>query len=316
MDEHYPETPSLLTQSLLQTKISTLNPPAPLCVNSTESVETVLGMLRSNSLGSVLIQKPDKTLEGIFTEQDSVRRIALSGADLASPISKHMTPEPKTLRSRASIARAIYSMAKGNFRHLPLVSADRIPEGVLSVRDTVRYIFSLILDKRSSRTGQFLNAEALSAFLNSSVETLKLKQAIVLDESSPVQSALQQMTDARVGALIAVDSKRKLQGIFTERDFLSKLSEKKDWLSPTIASVMSRNPAFARSGSTLKHCVQLMSEGGYRHIPIVDRDDHPLHILSVRDFINSFGDSVVSDLETEKQERVKEDEGEKTLSEE
>jgi CBS domain-containing protein len=55
-------------------------------------------------------------------------------------LSDYMTGSPVTLPETAPIAHALSLMSNYGFRHLPIVDEGRVPIGVISFRDVVRFM--------------------------------------------------------------------------------------------------------------------------------------------------------------------------------
>jgi CBS domain-containing protein len=85
---------------------------------------------------------------------------------------------------------------------------------------------------------------------------------------------------------VLVGSSGRLVGIFTERDVLTKVVFRHDGPLTPLESVMTPNPETLEAGATINYALNMMSVGGYRHIPIVDRDHKPVGVLSVRDIVD------------------------------
>lgn len=82
-------------------------------------------------------------------------------------------------------------------------------------------------------------------------------------------------------------------GIFTERDYLMKVATQTGADASTTADFgrlplerfMTRGPRTLSLEDDLDTAICLMTEGGYRHLPLVDRDGSLAGVLSVRDII-------------------------------
>ncbi|HMM77782.1 MAG TPA: CBS domain-containing protein [Gammaproteobacteria bacterium] len=98
----------------------------------------------------------------------------------------------------------------------------------------------------------------------------------------PVAEAARQMQQRQVGAIVVVQDDR-LVGIFTERDALFRVVAA--GVDPTItpvAEVMTRNPAALDPGQPFAAALELMHEGQFRHVPIVE-NGRPVGMVSSRD---------------------------------
>lgn len=94
------------------------------------------------------------------------------------------------------------------------------------------------------------------------------------------------MADQGVGAVLVMDG-TALQGIFTERDALNRvLAEERDPDATRIAEVMTSDLVTLGPKATAVDALRLMTEIGFRHLPVVE-EDHIYGIISLRDFIGA-----------------------------
>jgi CBS domain-containing protein len=100
-----------------------------------------------------------------------------------------------------------------------------------------------------------------------------------------VLAAAEAMAAAKVGSLLIVDGKGALEGIFTERDALVRvLAKGLDPAKTTLAEVMTGQAHLQTipPDRPLGHALHLMFEGGFRHVPVVDKGK-PVGMISARD---------------------------------
>jgi CBS domain-containing protein len=106
---------------------------------------------------------------------------------------------------------------------------------------------------------------------------------------STLQACLDIMQKHRVGSLLVVDASDRLVGIFTERDFLLKvLGKVPDFSSVQVKDFMTKDPVREKPDASLAFALSVMSHGGFRHVPIVDQDDTPIGMVSVKDVVDYF----------------------------
>ncbi len=130
-----------LSAEFLSKSLSELKPKTPLCVSETSSLGEVIGLLQKYSVGSVLVIDSDGKVCGIFTERDCLLKVIGKVSDLAgTKISSVMTRNPETQMLDGTIAYALNLMSLGGFRHLPIVDEDRMPVGIISVKQVVDYL--------------------------------------------------------------------------------------------------------------------------------------------------------------------------------
>lgn len=101
-----------------------------------------------------------------------------------------------------------------------------------------------------------------------------------------VRAAAKAMTEAHVSAIAVVDAKdaTRIVGIFTERDAVMKVLAV--GLNPDttlLSDVMRRDPQTIRAALPLAYALHLMTEGGFRHVPVVDDDGKLVGMVSARD---------------------------------
>ena len=109
-------------------------------------------------------------------------------------------------------------------------------------------------------------------------------QPLAATADDSVGSVMQLLRAQRTGAVLICEGS-KLVGIFTERDALKLMARSAD-LSTPVRDIMSSSPATIASSATVGEAIRKMSEGGYRHLPIVDRDHKPTGVLAVHGIVH------------------------------
>jgi CBS domain-containing protein len=119
-----------------------------------------------------------------------------------------------------------------------------------------------------------------------SIGSIGLKEPLTVLPTTSLAECIRLMQQRRVGSILVTGPNGKLQGIFTERDCLMKvLGIEKSLETVTVTEYMTKNPFRERPEASLAFALNLMSNGGFRHIPIVDQDDIPIGIISVKDVV-------------------------------
>jgi CBS domain-containing protein len=109
------------------------------------------------------------------------------------------------------------------------------------------------------------------------------QQLLELPATATVRSAARAMRERHVGAVL-VTADGHLDGIFTERDMVNRVvAEGRDPDRTTLAEVMTADPDTIAPTTTAIEALRLMNDGGYRHLPIVERG-RVVGIVSRRDF--------------------------------
>jgi len=152
-----------------------------------------------------------------------------------------------------------------------------------------------IMAERAAKP-KLLGADSLRVPL----KVLPLPKPVTVKASDSIEDAVAKMQAGHFGCVLAVHADGKLAGIFTERDVLFKLALKgKDWKKETVASFMTANPESLPFDASLAFALNMMTEGGYRHVPIVDKNGVAVAICSMKDvvrYITGFFEKEVKNL--------------------
>jgi CBS domain-containing protein len=118
----------------------------------------------------------------------------------------------------------------------------------------------------------------------SRVGQLPLKEVPVLNEDGTIFQAVERMRAHSHGSILIV-REGKLAGIFTERDLL-KLMSQQESLDRPVSEVMTAHPRTVTRDDSLFNVMQLLDEGGYRRLPVVDADDNPVGLVDVKSVVH------------------------------
>ncbi len=114
-------------------------------------------------------------------------------------------------------------------------------------------------------------------------DVLAQRQLVSADQNMTVRAACRLMAEKKIGALLVLEN-QKIVGIFTERDALNKiLAAGLDPDASVLAQVMAHEPQTIRANKPLAYALHMMTEGGFRHVPVVDDDGLPVGMVSARD---------------------------------
>jgi len=108
---------------------------------------------------------------------------------------------------------------------------------------------------------------------------------LTISENSTATEATKKMNEYNVGCLVVLDSTGKFTGVLSERDMLVKiLAESRCPDKILTKDIMSINPVFCKSDTTIAKVELLMAEHKIRHVPIVEKGI-PIGMISSRDVI-------------------------------
>lgn len=102
----------------------------------TASVRDALKLMAEREIGSVLLMQGE-SLQGIFTERDYARKIALRGlASIDTQLADVMTTRLYVVGLRHTVQECLALMTQGKMRHLPVVEDSQVL-GLVSIGDLV-----------------------------------------------------------------------------------------------------------------------------------------------------------------------------------
>lgn len=99
---------------------------------------------------------------------------------------------------------------------------------------------------------------------------VKDQNPVLLCTQDTVQRACECMRARRTGSVLVVDEQQRLRGIFTGRDAVRVLAERRDAATTALADVMKADPITISPDRRAIDALRLMSDGGFRHIPVVE----------------------------------------------
>ncbi len=141
LDEtHLPDPKTAVERGLITDPISSLSPQPPIVASPETPVRDVLDLMIKHRIGCVLIVEQGQPV-GIFSERDALVRLNTRASELADrSIAEFMTPNPQSLKEDTRLVFAVHQMDLGGYRHLPILDRDGALQGIISVRDLLRYL--------------------------------------------------------------------------------------------------------------------------------------------------------------------------------
>ena len=135
------------------------------------------------------------------------------------------------------------------------------------------------------------------------IRTIILNQEILTAPSTTtVSDAARLMKDHKTGALMVCDKKR-LVGVFTERDALFRvIAAGRDPATTLLADVMTPQPQTIHPDEPFVKALRVMHNRGFRHLPVVEHG-RPLGVVSARDALDDDLYELRVELETRGDER-------------
>jgi len=112
----------------------------------------------------------------------------------------------------------------------------------------------------------------------------KGRDPIAVSPDTKVVDALRVMADNNIGSVMVMNEGRYL-GIMTERDYSRKVILKgKNSTDTKVSEIMSADLPRIRPEDSIEHCMELMTSGNIRYLPVF-RNDHLEGIISITDVV-------------------------------
>ncbi|MCG8606646.1 CBS domain-containing protein [bacterium] len=122
--------------------------------------------------------------------------------------------------------------------------------------------------------------------LEAPIKSLQLRKAITVKSGTSLRNCIDKMLARQIGCLLVVKD-NTLCGIFTERDVLLKIAGSGVELqSNSVDDFMTSGIKALRRSDTLREALALMSKGKYRHVPIVNKANKPVAVVSIKNIIH------------------------------
>ena len=123
-----------------------------------------------------------------------------------------------------------------------------------------------------------------ATMLSEVLGSLELSAPITIRPDASATEAIDLMNQYRVGCVV-VTADQQVQGVFTERDVLTRVATQKiDTDRTAISDLMTPAPECLNLGDTMLQAINTMIVGGFRHLPVVDQGK-PVGVFGMRDFV-------------------------------
>ena len=139
-----------------------------------------------------------------------------------------------------------------------------------------------LADEAPPTAGATLHADAL----DDTIAVLNPAEPVCLPPTATVAEAAQAMLARRQAGVLVVDRERRLLGIFTERDVLTRVvGGQRDPARTALADVMTPEPEALTPGHRVAYALHCMSVAGYRTVPLVDDEARVIGVITATDVV-------------------------------
>lgn len=120
----------------------------------------------------------------------------------------------------------------------------------------------------------------------------KASQDIVtISPDATVRDLIALLATHNIGAAVVSSDGSTVAGIVSERDVVRRLNGNDAALSASVAEIMTADVRTCESSSSLDEVRSIMTEGRFRHLPVVD-DGQLVGVVSIGDIVKNHIDQV------------------------
>lgn len=122
---------------------------------------------------------------------------------------------------------------------------------------------------------------------------------VTIHPDTSLEQAAKQLARYKFGVLVASEDGEVVSGILSERDIVRKIAEVgAAGLNIKTRSIMTRHVHTCTPEETVDDLMRLMTEHRFRHVPVVDSNEHICGMISMSDLVKRR----VAELEAEAEE--------------
>ncbi len=103
----------------------------------------------------------------------------------------------------------------------------------------------------------------------------------------PVSRAVEVMAQRRIGAVVVTTDGVTPDGILSERDIVRELARGGDPMARPVGELMTRKVATCVCADDALAVLERMTEGRFRHLPVVDADGRMVGVVSIGDAVSA-----------------------------
>ena len=125
--------------------------------------------------------------------------------------------------------------------------------------------------------------------LSEPVTVLSTRLPLIFPKEASTSEAMRSMQAQHRGCVLVSEngtSSSALTGIFTERDIMLRVINRgRNPAETPLSDVMTWDPEALKVDARIAWVLNVMSVGGFRHVPVVNGRGYPVAVISVRDVV-------------------------------
>jgi CBS domain-containing protein len=118
------------------------------------------------------------------------------------------------------------------------------------------------------------------------VEEMMSRHVLTVNRNQTLEEGAQAMIERRTGSAVVVEGSRFI-GIVTERDVLRAVARGMVPWNTNISDVMTADPVSIRPEIDSNEAIEIMIQGGFRHLPISEDGETLVGLVSLRELLKA-----------------------------
>jgi CBS domain-containing protein len=111
-------------------------------------------------------------------------------------------------------------------------------------------------------------------------------EVVALSSEATLSQAANLLAQRRIGALVVRDANGALAGILSERDVVRAVAEEGvSALARPVSAAMTRDVATCTELDTVEELMEMMTQGRFRHVPVLDGNKQLCGLVSIGDVV-------------------------------
>ncbi len=135
---------------------------------------------------------------------------------------------------------------------------------------SLHYLRSLLQESRRLIKMHSVSNAAEQQAMSRALRDLIQRSPITCTADTPLDTALRQMQQARIGSIVVIDDAMQPVGIFTRHDVLERVTLAGQPLSAAVSTVMTPDPVTLPAEASAYQAALLIAARGIRHVPVTD----------------------------------------------
>ena len=113
------------------------------------------------------------------------------------------------------------------------------------------------------------------------------KRVVTIAPKKGISELVKILSEYKIGAVVVSDNGFDVEGIVSERDIVRSLNQSMDLSNLKVSDLMTREVQVCKSDDTVASVMQIMTNGRFRHCPVVDEKGKLVSIVSIGDIVKA-----------------------------